>query len=156
MTQDSLVDRSAVSGWRARKRLPVDSAESSGGMRNGFRGDRPSRNRLPCPRSGCPAVPAVQPRHLIDGASVRTASERAKEACREADRLACEAWNALDVVRRPKTTLITSLSATCGAGTVRTRGAIWWPCGLCGARLFFARKGRLGMRQCPSTPPMRG
>ena len=32
-------------------------------------------------------------RHSIYGASVRAATERAKEARREADRLACEAWN---------------------------------------------------------------
>jgi hypothetical protein len=32
-------------------------------------------------------------RHSIYGASVRAAAERAKEARKEADRLACEAWN---------------------------------------------------------------
>jgi hypothetical protein len=32
-------------------------------------------------------------RHSIYGASVRAATERAKEARKEADRLACEAWN---------------------------------------------------------------
>ena len=32
-------------------------------------------------------------RQLIYGASIRAAAERAKEALKEADRLACEAWN---------------------------------------------------------------
>jgi hypothetical protein len=32
-------------------------------------------------------------RHSIYGASVRAAAERAKEGRKEADRLACEAWN---------------------------------------------------------------
>jgi hypothetical protein len=36
---------------------------------------------------------ATKSRQSISGASVRAAAERAKEARKEADRLACEAWN---------------------------------------------------------------
>jgi ribosomal protein S27E len=35
----------------------------------------------------------IKSRQLIYGASIRAAAERAKEARKEADRLACEAWN---------------------------------------------------------------
>ena len=35
----------------------------------------------------------TKPRQSIYGASIRAAAERAKEARKEADRLACEAWN---------------------------------------------------------------
>src|SRR6202023_1926963 len=114
-------------------------------------------------------------RETIYGSSIRASAERAKEARKEADQLACEAWNqrmlgykgpaqsspalgnalnagyrylkvrclgsdthqtvALDIVRRPKTTLSTSSSATCAARIARrfvaTRisAVILWRCG---------------------------
>jgi hypothetical protein len=94
------------------KRLPVDSAESSGSMSIGFRGDGYRRRTYAHPRravapsgylpnpSGCSfgafgtmmghvhQIPREHLRHTI-----RMSAERAKEARKEADRLACEAWN---------------------------------------------------------------
>ena len=51
--------------------------------------------RRSLPNTSCPWVRRVttKSRHSIYGASVRAATERAKEARKEADMLVCEVWN---------------------------------------------------------------
>ena len=49
---------------------------------------------LPVPRAKMhPPAMGTKSRETIYGASVRAAAERAREARKQADRLACEAWN---------------------------------------------------------------
>ena len=49
---------------------------------------------LPVPRAKMhPPAMGTKSRETIYGASVRAAAERAAEARKQADRLACEAWN---------------------------------------------------------------
>jgi hypothetical protein len=42
---------------------------------------------------GHPCIMSTKSRQSIYGASIRASAERAKEARKEADKLACEAWN---------------------------------------------------------------
>jgi hypothetical protein len=52
------------------------------------------RSGLPMPASnGHPCAMGTKSRESIYGSSIRASAERAKEARKEADRLACEAWN---------------------------------------------------------------
>jgi hypothetical protein len=65
-------------------------------------------------------------RETIDGASVRAAAERATEARKQADRLACEAWNkrmlAFKGPAQPSPTLGDALNAGYGYLEVRCLG----------------------------------
>jgi len=62
---------------------PIVSLTSSTAIRSGLTRPAPP---------GDPLAMGTKSRETIYGASVRAATERAKEARKQADRLACEAW----------------------------------------------------------------
>lgn len=85
------------------------------------------RSGLPVPRpSTHPLSMGTKSRETIYGASVRAAAEQATEARKQADRLACEAWNkrmlAFQGPAQPSPTLGDALNAGYGYLEVRCLG----------------------------------
>ena len=78
-----------------------------------------------------PLAPAIlyrmgtKSRESIYGASIRAAAERAKEARKEADRLACEAWNKRMLGFQGPAQPSPALGDSINAGTAISKSGAW-------------------------------